>query len=149
MIVPNFMPKAFFYQDLCSGGTMCPPSFVSVDVLFATSKARLDLYYNKLCTLVASQAAKRPKTGFQEIRKCQQNLRMWQKHRPVPNLPSRNLFLALVAKTYINGDIKVFCSCPILPDFRTFCHITCPGMQILSRVRCKRNSAHQFIMFIL
>ena len=44
------------------------------------------------------------------------------------SIPSRNQFLALVFKTYTEGDIKVFWSCLILPDFLTFYQILCLGL---------------------
>ena len=42
---------------------------------------------------------------------------------------SRNEYLTLVLKIYSKRDIKVFWSCPILPDFITFCQIFWQGLQ--------------------
>ena len=40
---------------------------------------------------------------------------------------STNQFLALAFKAYTEGDIKVFWSCSILPDFLTFYQTLCLG----------------------
>ena len=42
------------------------------------------------------------------------------RHRPVSSLPFKSQFLALASKTYAKLDIKVFWSCSLLLDFRTF-----------------------------
>ena len=50
----------------------------------------------------------------QEIRKFQKNLKLKWRHSLVLSIPLRNSTLVIAAKKHVEGDFKIFLSCPNL-----------------------------------
>ena len=96
--------------------------YVSVQVWFATSKAGLDIYYNKPLIKVASQDLRLGILRKKEILESQS----WMRAQSSVQFPfQKGIFGRKQSKNCVKVDIRVFWSCPILFFFPfTLCHLS-------------------------